>query len=141
MGSASVWNVQARPDAGKGREVSPICPSSVTGRSCDDITNICRDAAMNGMRRNIAGRTPAEIKKLREMGQASGAACAQLDPHRDPTQELLVYSLTGISWPAVFCVLLVDSYDNQLLRVGEPVPPFTLLAAGFSQGAGGPGRL
>ncbi|GFH15846.1 p60 katanin [Haematococcus lacustris] len=39
------------------------------GYSGDDITNICRDAAMNGMRRNIAGKTPTELKKLRELGQ------------------------------------------------------------------------
>ncbi len=44
----------------------------VLARSGDDITNICRDAAMNGMRRNIAGRSPAEIKKLRELGQVRG---------------------------------------------------------------------
>lgn len=35
-------------------------------RACsgDDITNICRDAAMNGMRRKIAGKTPAEIREM-----------------------------------------------------------------------------
>jgi katanin p60 ATPase-containing subunit A1 len=32
--------------------------------SGDDITNICRDAAMNGMRRKIAGKTPAEIREM-----------------------------------------------------------------------------
>lgn len=38
--------------------------------SGDDITNICRDAAVNGMRRLMAqGRTPADVLKMREMGQ------------------------------------------------------------------------
>ena len=34
------------------------------GYSGDDITNICRDAAMNGMRRKIAGKTPEEIRNM-----------------------------------------------------------------------------
>ncbi len=34
------------------------------GYSGDDITNICRDAAMNGMRRKIEGKTAAEIRQL-----------------------------------------------------------------------------
>ncbi|KAG0559074.1 hypothetical protein KC19_10G076900 [Ceratodon purpureus] len=34
------------------------------GYSGDDLTNICRDASMNGMRRKIAGKTPEEIKTM-----------------------------------------------------------------------------
>ncbi|CAI5942627.1 unnamed protein product [Closterium sp. NIES-64] len=34
------------------------------GYSGDDITNICRDASMNGMRRKIAGKTPEEIRSM-----------------------------------------------------------------------------
>ncbi|GLI68711.1 hypothetical protein VaNZ11_013194 [Volvox africanus] len=45
--------------------------AQLEGYSGDDITNICRDAAMNGMRRLVAGKTPAEIKALREAGKDS----------------------------------------------------------------------
>ena len=34
------------------------------GYSGDDITNVVRDAAMNGLRRRIAGKTPDEIKAM-----------------------------------------------------------------------------
>lgn len=33
------------------------------GYSGDDITNVCRDAAMNGMRTMITGKTPEEIRQ------------------------------------------------------------------------------
>ncbi|KAJ7525965.1 hypothetical protein O6H91_17G076300 [Diphasiastrum complanatum] len=35
------------------------------GYSGDDLTNICRDASMNGMRRKIAGKTRDEIKNMK----------------------------------------------------------------------------
>jgi hypothetical protein len=38
--------------------------SKLGGYSGDDITNICRDAAMNGMRRKIAGKTAMEIREM-----------------------------------------------------------------------------
>ena len=44
-------------------------PRRPSGYSGDDITNICRDAALNGMRRGIAGKTPAELMKMKELGQ------------------------------------------------------------------------
>ncbi|XP_047044688.1 katanin p60 ATPase-containing subunit A1-like [Lolium rigidum] len=34
------------------------------GYSDDDLTNVCRDASMNGMRRKIAGKTRDEIKNM-----------------------------------------------------------------------------
>lgn len=34
------------------------------GYSGDDLTNVCRDAAMNGMRRKIAGKTPDQIRSV-----------------------------------------------------------------------------
>eukprot|EP00899_Mesostigma_viride_P009949 jgi/Mesvir1/18956/Mv18924-RA.1 len=53
----------------RGIEVSPDIDWEDLGRrtegySGDDLTNICRDASMNGMRRRIAGKTPEEIKAL-----------------------------------------------------------------------------
>ncbi|XP_024519665.1 katanin p60 ATPase-containing subunit A1 [Selaginella moellendorffii] len=36
------------------------------GYSGDDLTNICRDASMNGMRRKIAGKTRDEIKNMKK---------------------------------------------------------------------------
>ena len=32
------------------------------GYSGDDVANVCRDAAMNGMRQAIAGKTPEQIR-------------------------------------------------------------------------------
>ena len=36
------------------------------GHSGDDVTNVCRDASMNGMRRAIAGKTPEQIRSMRK---------------------------------------------------------------------------
>ncbi|KAL6497055.1 Katanin p60 ATPase-containing subunit A1 [Orobanche gracilis] len=37
---------------------------STEGYSGDDLTNVCRDASLNGMRRKIAGKTRDEIKSM-----------------------------------------------------------------------------
>jgi katanin p60 ATPase-containing subunit A1 len=36
----------------------------IEGYSGDDLTNVCRDASLNGMRRKIAGKTREEIKNM-----------------------------------------------------------------------------
>ncbi|CAG9461115.1 unnamed protein product [Pedinophyceae sp. YPF-701] len=41
-----------------------VLASETEGYSGDDITNICRDASLNGMRRKVAGLTPAEIRAM-----------------------------------------------------------------------------
>lgn len=53
----------------KGVEIAPdvdvkLLAQRTEGYSGDDLTNICRDACMNGMRRKIAGKTPEEIKNM-----------------------------------------------------------------------------
>ncbi len=63
---------------------SVLVPDRLAGYSGDDITNICRDAALNGMRRGIAGKTPSELMKMKELGQVSA-----LSVHYLQTQRLL----------------------------------------------------
>ena len=43
------------------------------GFSGDDCTSVCRDAAMNGLRRKIAGKTPEEIR-------CAPAQCGMAEP-------------------------------------------------------------
>ena len=54
---APLQDVEVAADVDFGA-VAELCE----GFSGDDITNICRDAAMNGMRTLIAGKTPDQIR-------------------------------------------------------------------------------
>ena len=49
------------------------------GYSCDDITNVCRDASMNGMRRRISGLRPDEIRRLKQSDVAEPVTHADFD--------------------------------------------------------------
>lgn len=51
------------------------------GYSGDDLTNVCRDASLNGMRRKIAGKTRDEIKNMakEEMSKDPVAMCDFLE--------------------------------------------------------------
>ena len=53
----------------QGVEVEPevdfdLLADKTAGYSGDDITGVCRDAAMNGMRRKIMGKTPEQIRYM-----------------------------------------------------------------------------
>jgi katanin p60 ATPase-containing subunit A1 len=55
----------------QGVDVAPDCDFKNLaelgeGYSGDDITNICRDAAMNGLRRAIEGKDISQIKAMHE---------------------------------------------------------------------------
>ena len=41
-----------------------LLAEKTAGYSGDDITGVCRDAAMNGMRRKIMGKTPEQIRSV-----------------------------------------------------------------------------
>eukprot|EP00958_Prasinococcus_capsulatus_P007654 scaffold706_cov418-Prasinococcus_capsulatus_cf.AAC.22 len=43
-----------------------VISSNMEGFSGDDITNVCRDAALNGMRRKIAGKTAQQIREMKK---------------------------------------------------------------------------
>lgn len=43
-----------------------IIAEHVSGYSCSDITNVCRDAAMMAMRRQLCNRLPSEIRSIRK---------------------------------------------------------------------------
>ncbi len=54
----------------QGVEVEPevdfeLLAEKTAGYSGDDITGVCRDAAMNGMRRKIMGKTPEQIRQAK----------------------------------------------------------------------------
>ena len=50
-------------DVGHDVEFDKIA-ARAAGYSGDDLTNVCRDAALNGMRRKIAGLSPTQIRCL-----------------------------------------------------------------------------
>ena len=53
----SVQGVEVKPDVD-----FDLLAEKTEGYSGDDITGVCRDAAMNGMRRKIMGKTPEQIR-------------------------------------------------------------------------------
>ena len=64
---ASDGQVSNETNGMQGVEVEPevdfeLLAEKTAGYSGDDITGVCRDAAMNGMRRKIMGKTPEQIR-------------------------------------------------------------------------------
>ncbi|KAH7857167.1 hypothetical protein Vadar_009776 [Vaccinium darrowii] len=59
--------------------------SPLEGYSGDDLTNVCRDASLNGMRRKIAGKTREEIKSMSK-DDISKDPVAMCDFEEDITQ-------------------------------------------------------
>ena len=61
---AALVNINVRGvEVAKDVEVDALA-RRMEGYSGDDITNVCRDAAMNGMRRKIVGKRPEEIRAM-----------------------------------------------------------------------------
>lgn len=51
-----------------------LLAEKTVGYSGDDITGVCRDAAMNGMRRKIMGKTPEQIRCVHHRALLHGAS-------------------------------------------------------------------
>ena len=76
------------------------------GFSGDDITNICRDAAMNGMRILIAGKTPDQIRCMNNPGMQHGMCTRNFVPMSTGYLLCTVRTLClQDTWPGKICSL------------------------------------
>jgi ATP-dependent 26S proteasome regulatory subunit len=57
-------------------DLDALSAAPLQGYSSDDVRSVCREAAMAGLRRRVAGKSPAEVRAMMVGGATAGSAAA-----------------------------------------------------------------